>query len=128
MTEKSNPERPTYFCWIRVVDVGSATTPAPVTPFPLPPDDDALRFLHWNRPNARIKADSLPKGDEPTGVWSVTDGFFGREEANTAFDFGPAFLSECDATHWLAHEVAGQRWDKESLNRFLLQFTLYKGS
>ena len=121
MSEKREreTEKLTYFCWVRVVDVLSPTTPAPVKKFKV----ESL-LAHWDRPKRPIRAEAEKPG-EPIGVWSVPDGHFGREAANTAFDFGPAFLDEAAATNWIASDPAGQRWDKESLNRFLLQFSLY---
>ena len=124
MTKEPEDPRPTYFCWVRVVDISSMTTPAPVYHFPPSKQDGRAHFRHWDVPNQQITS-KVAKKSEPTGVWSVVDGFFGRASADTAFDFGPAFVEEGAAINWIAGTHEGQRWDKESLNRFLFRFELY---
>jgi hypothetical protein len=134
-----------FFCWVRVVDVASLVTPTPPPP-PLPTVSrgqallaaepafaDATISTSWGvpvpsaiaaRPTALLASNGRnapPKRSE--GAWSVCESVYGRDGADTVFDFGPAFLKEEDAKVWLASDPKGQRWDRESLNRFLMQFT-----
>jgi hypothetical protein len=120
MTKEKEPEPLyEYCCWVRVVDVAVCATRRPVTRFPR-----QGMTLAWDVPNRKITTVQAKTG-APDGVWSATDGVFGREDADTAFDFGPAFLDETAALNWLATHPDGIRWDKESLNRFLIKFGAY---
>jgi hypothetical protein len=111
-----------YFCWVRVVDVTVRATPTPVTLYKPRPGE--INFLHWDVPHAQITA-ATAKAGKPIGVWTVTDGYFGRENADTSFDLGPAFVDEDAATNWIANTPEGQLWDRESQNRFLLRFSTH---
>jgi hypothetical protein len=111
-----------YFCWVRVVDMTVRATPTPVTLYKPRPGE--VHIWHWDVPHAQITSASAKAG-KPIGVWTVTDGYFGREDAKTSFDLGPAFVDADAATDWIANSPAGRRWDQEALNRFLLKFSTH---
>jgi PAP2 superfamily len=117
-----------YFCWVRVVSADSLATKAPV--FRIKPSR-SLVFLWDLRPKGVV--DRNPAKDDPRdptvrhdiGVWAAPKEFFGRDGADTAFDYGPAFLTMDAAAHWIANTEAGKQWDAESLNRFLMSLTQF---
>ena len=126
MSEKSEipPEVPTYFCWVRVVDIERMATRATVDEWK-PPErpPGRLGIYHWNLPNRLITSKTAKTG-QPVGVWTVAAGYFGRDAADTAFDYGPAFVDQPSAVDWLVNDPEGQRWDQEARNRFLIQLLL----
>jgi PAP2 superfamily len=118
-----------YYCWVRVVSLSDQVTTSPVTRVdPNSPEDRRgdFHYLHWDL-RARGVVPSKPLEQKTLGVWSAPRGLEGRDGADTAFDFGPAFVSEPDALDWLANTVPGRRWEAESINRLLLRFTHYAG-
>jgi hypothetical protein len=115
-------EKRKYFCWVRVVSVSSLVTKSPAIRI----DPGERGLLHWDlRPRGVVA--ELPTPGKELGVWSAADGFFGRDGADTAFDYGPAFLSRLDAMNWIADHPRGRQWDGESLNRFLMEFIYFPG-
>jgi hypothetical protein len=144
-----------FFCWIRLVDLSSKITPTPAPPptkhpitAPAPPPPNALSLsaaagdiessptpppVHsaFVAPLQKTFGSPTPppihqaNAQGPVGAWSASQSMWGRDGADTAFDYGPAFLDEEAAMSWLADTKLGKRWDSESLNRFLMTFTYY---
>jgi PAP2 superfamily len=116
--EKTDP--PTYYCWVRLVPVKQDVRKAEVTyyhgTFP-------KEVRHGSRPPGVVDGDAFSVSTAgPTMIWSAAPEVFGREGADTVFEYGPAYRSRCEALNWLS-EPAGIAWDKEALNRFLMTAT-----
>jgi hypothetical protein len=116
------------FCWIRILPTTSPATDQVSQDLVQP--CEAIRFLAGGRPPDVLASRPASKCAEAVnghGAWTALKTHFGRVEAGTVFDFGPAFDSECDATDWIDNEPEGHVWDKEALNRFLIAFVQCDG-
>lgn len=112
---------PTYYCWVRLVEVKKdVRKAAEVTHYH---GDRTEKLLHGSRPPGVVDegAFSVQSG-KPAVIWSAAPEFFGREGAETCFEYGPAFRDRGLALGWLS-KPAGIAWDKEALNRFLMTAT-----
>ena len=110
-----------YFCWVRLLDARTAVRKAPVTYFhgDLLEEKSGVHIFYGDRPPG-ITAET--NTDSVVPVWAAVPEVFGREGATTVFDYGPAFNSRQEALDWLSCP-AGQCWDEDALNRFLMSLT-----
>lgn len=113
------------YCWVRIVPLKQDTRRAPVIYFH--GDIKGLTLHGWRPPGVVHGQAYTTSSSSATMVWSAHPGVFGREGAETGFEYGPAFDNEREAVEWLT-TADGEAWDKEALNRFLMVGTVVTGA
>ncbi len=120
------------FCWIRTLAVDAkATEPSERT---VVAPCSALRTKAGGRPpdtvasNVLLSSSTARAADEDCTheakgyrFWIAPEAHFGRVQADTVFDYGPAFDCEAAALEWITTQD-GQQWEKNASNRFLMGF------
>jgi membrane-associated phospholipid phosphatase len=115
---QSDNDETGYFCWIRTVKVTTAAVRTAERVKLVP----GILSRNDRRPPPTIRAkDSPPKDHMPAG-WSASEELFGRDDAETVFEYGPAFYSRRQAEDWIAG-AEGAVWDAAAENRMLISFS-----
>ena len=105
-----------HFCWIRVLHVKKGARRARGRLLA----GQKTNLTADNRPPPKIRASSKLKADVNEG-WTAVEEVMGRDNARTAFDYGPAFVLKCEAEEWIL-TPEGQAWDADAENRLLISF------
>lgn len=114
--EDCKNQTPGHYCWIRVVDVykNARRNRSRLMAVPNP----------WtkadNRPPPKIKGSSIYRSNI-TEAWTAVEELMGRDNATTVFEYGPAFVLQCEAEAWIT-TPEGQAWDEDAENRMLISF------
>lgn len=116
-------EGPGHFCWIRIVKIDAAAqrTPSRVKVVETPWTRDE------KRPPPKIRSIGPVPGGGTLNAWTAEEECFGRDNADTVFEYGPAFQYRSLAEAWIQSKE-GIEWDLAAANRMLISFDPALGS
>jgi hypothetical protein len=114
----------TYCCWIRILASTQSATAASVdggARLAALPSEVRLDVLAGPRPPRVpvLAAKNSASAPAVEAIFYADELCSGEPQADTVFDYGPAFFEADDARLWLA-SPEGQVWVAEALNYFMI--------